>query len=302
MQFLEPFIRKRRTMTNLQIKRAPPSVGYSNLQRNYSSNNGRQNKLSCMNVADESNDNDIHIKNMPSMSLPKYTSLQKNFSSNDDKENNLPCMNVTTSDESNDNNVHIKSMPLARYYSLQNSNDDKENNLPCMNIATLEKNNNDVCVKNMLPSARYSSQKNFGSNGNQNNLSSVATSIEQSPADISNVDSRQYAFKELSPKSGNSRRAVSQILSPSTEFQERSTRKDVQTKSKGKSQPDFLQNAVCKVTSLLENRSTTSLLSSFNSEIPEDVAFCQLILSLLKNMLQSEKTQKKEILRIMYDL
>ncbi|XP_018399598.1 PREDICTED: GATA zinc finger domain-containing protein 4-like [Cyphomyrmex costatus] len=211
-------------MTNLQIKRAPPSIGYSNFQRNYSSNDGKQNKLSCTNVADKNNDNDIHLKSMPSMPLPKYTSLQKNFSSNDDKENNLPRMNVTISDESNDNDVHIKSMPLARYSSLQkncSSNDDTENNLPCMNVATYEKNNNDVCVKNMLPSARYSSQKNFGSNGNQNNLSSVASSIEQSSADInSDVDSRQYAFKELSPKSGNSERAVSQILSPSTEFKE----------------------------------------------------------------------------------
>ena len=65
--------------------------------------------------------------------------------------------------------------------------------------------------------------RNFGSNGNQNNLSSVVTSIEYSLADInSNVDSRQYVFKELSPKSGNSGRAVSQILLPSSEFQERS--------------------------------------------------------------------------------
>ncbi|XP_011685849.1 PREDICTED: cell wall protein RBR3-like [Wasmannia auropunctata] len=74
------------------------------------------------------------------------------------------------------------------------------------------------------------------------------------------------------------------------------------TKSRGKSQPDLLQNAVHRVTSLLENRcSPTS--STLDPEIQEDVALCQLILSLLKNMPQPKRTEKrKEILRIIYEL
>jgi len=54
-------------------------------------------------------------------------------------------------------------------------------------------------------------------------LFSVAISIEQSSDINSNVDSRQYAFKELSPKSGNSESSVTNfIFQLSTAFQERS--------------------------------------------------------------------------------
>lgn len=75
-------------------------------------------------------------------------------------------------------------------------------------------------------------------------------------------------------------------------------------KSRGKSQPDVLQNAICKVTSLLENKySSTASSSSLKLETEEDTAFCQLILSLLTKMPQDKnKEKKKEILRIIYDM
>lgn len=75
-------------------------------------------------------------------------------------------------------------------------------------------------------------------------------------------------------------------------------------KPKRKPQTDLLQNTICKVTSLLENKySTTSSALSINSEVQEDLALCQLILSMLKNLSQSEKIEKKkQILRIIYDM
>lgn len=76
-------------------------------------------------------------------------------------------------------------------------------------------------------------------------------------------------------------------------------------KVKGKSQQDVLQSTISKVSSILENRysSTSSSSSSLKSEIEEDLAFCQLILSSLTNMSQCKKTdKKKELLRIIYDM
>lgn len=78
-----------------------------------------------------------------------------------------------------------------------------------------------------------------------------------------------------------------------------------QIKSKGKSQPDVLENANGKVTSLLENRCVpvSSSPSSLKPEIEEDMAFCQLILSLFINMPQCTKAdKKKEMLRILFDI
>lgn len=68
-----------------------------------------------------------------------------------------------------------------------------------------------------------------------------------------------------------------------------------QIKSKRKSQPD-VANAISKVTSLLENKysSTTSTVSSsLKPEVEEDVAFCQLMLSLLTKMQQCKSAEKK---------
>lgn len=75
-------------------------------------------------------------------------------------------------------------------------------------------------------------------------------------------------------------------------------------KSKDKLQSD-LQGTISKVTSLLENKysSTVSQSASLKPEMEEDVAFCQLILSLLTRMdLYKNTEKKKEILRIIYDL
>lgn len=66
-----------------------------------------------------------------------------------------------------------------------------------------------------------------------------------------------------------------------------------QTKLKGRSL-DFLQNAICKVTSLLESRRSETPSSSFSLEVQEDVVFCQLLLSLFKNMPDSKSRKKKE--------
>lgn len=76
-------------------------------------------------------------------------------------------------------------------------------------------------------------------------------------------------------------------------------------KSKGKSQSDVLENAIGKVTSLLENRCVpiSSTSSSLKPEIEEDMAFCQLILLLFVNMSQCTKADKKKaVLRILFDM
>lgn len=76
-------------------------------------------------------------------------------------------------------------------------------------------------------------------------------------------------------------------------------------KSKGKSKSDVLENAIGKVTSLLENRyaPVSSSPSSLKPEIEEDIAFCQLILSLFINMPQCTKADKKKaMLRILFDI
>lgn len=67
----------------------------------------------------------------------------------------------------------------------------------------------------------------------------------------------------------------------------------------------MLENAIGKVTSLLENRCVPVSLSptSLKPKIEEDMAFCQLIFSLFVNMPQCTKADKKKaILRILYDL
>lgn len=76
-------------------------------------------------------------------------------------------------------------------------------------------------------------------------------------------------------------------------------------KSKEKSQPDVLENAIRKVTCLLENRCVpvSSSPSSLKPEIEEDTAFCQLILSLFVNMSEYTKADKKKtMLRILFDM
>lgn len=78
-----------------------------------------------------------------------------------------------------------------------------------------------------------------------------------------------------------------------------------QRKSK-KNSPD-IENAICKVTSLLENRYNSSSIASsspsLKPEATEDMSFCQLVLSLLKNMPEDQnREKKKEILRIIYDM
>ncbi|XP_029162393.1 transcription factor Adf-1-like [Nylanderia fulva] len=54
MQFLERFVKRRRTLTNMPNKNVPPGTGFSNLQKNFNSHNEKENNASSINVATSS--------------------------------------------------------------------------------------------------------------------------------------------------------------------------------------------------------------------------------------------------------
>ncbi|XP_067204903.1 uncharacterized protein [Linepithema humile] len=216
MQFLEPFIKRRRTMTNVPIKTASASTKCVNLQKNFSS---------CV------------------------RSGKENFS--------LPISSTLLQQSSRDNKTTI-----------------------------------------------VSEQKLFkvGSNsGKQNTSANAAIFVEQSLIDDREVMTERDANDLTSDFCGNVSDTSSTSLN-STDIREKSLiRQGI--KFKKKSQPDTLQNTISKVSSLIENRFHSTTSSFLKQEIEEDVAFCQLILSSLKRMPENKsKEKKKEIFRIIYDI
>ncbi|KYN09318.1 PREDICTED: uncharacterized protein LOC108769865 [Trachymyrmex cornetzi] len=245
MHFLDPFVKKRRTMTNVQRRNVSPSARYCNLKKNFGAKNEKNNLLQ--------NSSNVQISTPPSTGY----SLEQNFGASGEKENLSPA-NVTTSIRQ----VSIDCNPNSR------QNIFKE--------ARFDSDSNEVVPRTFSPSLSSSLSKTPSP--------SPVVSIEKQ-TDSSNIRSSDFERKNASD----------------FEKQNLST---LRIKPKGKSEQDLLQNTICKVTSLLENKySTTSSTLSINSEVQEDLTFCQLILSLLKNLPQSEKTEKKkQILRIIYDL
>ncbi|CAL1683813.1 unnamed protein product [Lasius platythorax] len=167
--------------------------------------------------------------------------------------------------------------------------------------------------KSVPPVTGYSNiQKNFGSHDEKENNSSsvnVATLSKQpsikSIVDLTDNTPRHVGKDSLTPNLHSNVSDSSSISASVSGYTRDNGLIGQRIKLKGKSQPDVLENAIGKVTSLLENRCVpvSSTPSSLKPEIEEDMAFCQLILSLFVNMSQCTKADKKKaVLRILFDM
>ncbi|XP_050447813.1 LOW QUALITY PROTEIN: uncharacterized protein LOC126849726 [Cataglyphis hispanica] len=157
-------------------------------------------------------------------------------------------------------------------------------------------------------------QKNFGSHDEKENISSslnVAT-LNKLPLTKSIVDLTSDSAQHIGNDSLSSDLHLNVSGSSSTSAVSVSgyTRdKDLigkRIKSKRKSHADVLENTIGKVISLLllfiEDRCIPVFLlpSSLKPEMEEDMAFCQLILSLFINMPQYTKADKKKKCCVFY--
>ncbi|XP_067209312.1 uncharacterized protein [Linepithema humile] len=197
---------------------------------------------------------------------------------------------------------HAKSSPLTkRCISLQknfNFSNEKEN-LFLANVVTLQQNFSKVNNAELLEQNRFTSLSGRNVNVSPTNTTTLLEQ-QQSFTEINQAKINQRDSTSLSHKSSDAvtscQSDASSISVLSASDYARKKGLSSQIKSKGKSQSDVV-NAISKVTSLLENKysskTASTVSSSLKPKVEEDVAFCQLMLSLLIKMQQCKNTEKK---------